>query len=426
MVILMSESETIQQDIRSMAERAKEAAITLALLDPEKKNKALVRVAETIRVRKVDIIEANKLDVEQAKKEGQTKALIDRLTLNSDRVDNIADGLKEIATLSDPVGEILREWTRPNGLRIRQVRVPLGVIGMIYESRPNVTPESAALCLKSGNAVILRGGSDAYYSNRILVDLISHCLKESQIPEGAVQFLPPRDRRGITVLTQLNGLVDLIIARGSETMIQEVTADATVPVLGHGKGVCHVYLDKSADIEMAVNIAFNSKVQRPGVCNAMETLLVHEYLLYDVMPRLAEKFLKAGVEIRGDEKVAGLIPQAKSASPNDWSTEYLDKIVSIKVVNSLDEAIEHIRDYGSSHTDSIVTQDSKAADVFKKAVDSSCVMVNASTRLHDGGVFGFGSEIGISTNKLHARGTMGLKELTTTKFVVEGSGQIRE
>lgn len=409
-----------------MAEQAREAALALALLDTATKNKALQKMAEAVSAAKSDIVAANKKDMEAGAAKGLSKALLDRLMLDAARVDGIAQGLKEIAELPDPVGETVREWSRPNGMKIKQVTVPLGVVGMIYEARPNVTAEAAGLCLKSGNAVILRGGSEAFHSNLALVKAISSAATASGIPEGAIQMLPPQDRNSITELSQQKGLVNLIIARGSEEMIEGVSAKATVPVLGHGKGVCHVYVDKSADVEKAVNIAFNAKVQRPGVCNAMESLVVHEHMMWDILPRITEKYKKAGVEMRGDDRVVGLVSTAQKATAEDWGKEYHDKIVSIKVVDSLEEAIDHINRYGSGHTDSIITEDQEAAELFQKAVDSSCVMVNTSTRLHDGGVFGFGSEIGISTNKLHARGTMGLRELTSKKYLVTGTGQIRE
>lgn len=413
-------------EVKTLAERARHAAHSLALSGTDAKNKALQAMAAALLRSKKDIVKANAKDVEAATAAGMSKVLIDRLTLTESRVEAMAESVKEMAALPDPIGEVLREWTRPNGIKIRQIRVPLGVVGMIYESRPNVTVESAGLCLKSGNAVILRGGSEAFHSNSILVTVISAALAEAQLPTDGVQLLPPQNRASVRELSQLRGLVDLIIARGSEEMINDVSQHATVPVLGHGKGVCHVYVDKSADVEKAVNIAFNAKVQRPGVCNAMETLLVHEHMMFDILPKIAEKYHKAGVEIRGDDRVVGLVSRAKAAGPEAWSTEYLDKIVSVKVVDSVEEAIDHINTYGSGHTDSIITEDKKAAELFEKSVDSACVMVNASTRLHDGGVFGFGSEIGISTQKLHARGTMGLRELTTTKYIVEGDGQIRE
>jgi len=418
--------ETLTKEVTVLADKARDAAAKLALLDTQTKNKALLETARAILGARKEIIQENAKDLEAGEKSGLSKALIDRLTLNEDRIEGMATGLKEMADLPDPTGEVIREWTRPNGIRIRQIRVPLGVIGMIYESRPNVTAEAAGLCIKSGNAVVLRGGSEAFRSNKILVDLISAALSQAGLPKEAVQLLPPQDRRSVRILTNLEGHVDMIIARGSEKMIKDVSSNATVPVMGHGKGVCHVFIDKAADLNKAVNIAFNAKVQRPGVCNAMETLLVHEFMMWDVLPKLAEKYFRAGVEIRGDDRVVGLISKATPASPMDWDAEYLDKVISIKVVDSLEEALDHIRQHGSGHTESIVTEDKKAAETFLKSVDSSCVMANASTRLHDGGVFGFGSEIGISTNKLHARGTMGLKELTTTKYLVYGTGQIRE
>ncbi len=420
------DTDTLARDVTKTAANARAASHALAMVDSDVKNRALHAMAHAILDARKKIVAANEKDVAAATVSGTGKALIDRLMLNDERVEAMAKGLQDIAHLEDPTGEIMREWTRPNGMRVRQIRVPLGVIGMIYEARPNVTAEAAGLCLKSGNAVILRGGSEAAHSNKILVELISKAAEKAGIPMDAIQMLPPNDRRSTKLLTQMKGLVDLIIARGSEEMINEISSNATVPVLGHGKGVCHVYVDKAAEIEMAVNIAFNSKVQRPGVCNAMECLLVHEHMMWDILPRMAGKYLKAGVEMRGDDRVVGLIPQAQPVSPRDWGSEYHDKIVAIKIVDSLDEAIEHINTYGSGHTDSIVTEDKQAAAKFERAVDSACVMVNASTRLHDGGAFGFGSEIGISTQKLHARGTMGLRELTSTKFIVEGNGQIRE
>jgi glutamate-5-semialdehyde dehydrogenase len=426
MTTMESQKDQLTEQVTAIGRKARAAAIALAVVDTDTKNRALHAIAHAILGASDAIEAANKKDVEAGKKSGLSSAMIDRLALTPERVKAMATGVQEIAHLPDPTGEILREWTRPNGLKIKQVRVPLGVIGMIYESRPNVTAEAGALCLKSGNAVVLRGGSEAVNSNKILIEIFSAAVAAAGLPADAVQFLPPEDRRSTTILSQLNGLVDLIIARGSEAMIKQVSSNATVPVLGHGKGVCHVFIDKAADMDKAVKIAVNSKVQRPGVCNAMETLLIHSYMMWDMLPKLAGEFLRAGVEIRGDDRVRGLISQAKEATEEDWDTEYQELILSIKVVDSLEEAIEHINRHGSGHTESIVTEDKKSAETFQKTVDASCVIVNASTRMHDGGVFGFGSEIGISTQKLHARGTMGLRELTTTKYLVEGTGQIRE
>ncbi|MCG3204785.1 MAG: Gamma-glutamyl phosphate reductase [Elusimicrobia bacterium] len=423
---MKTDVDSLTAQVTAMAQEARAASRLLATLRTETKNKALEAMAHALLASETDIIKENAKDLAAAEKAGVGKSLLDRLALTDERVQAMAKGLQEMARLPDPLEEVLRSWTRPNGLKIRQVRVPLGVIGMIYEARPNVTAEAAGLCLKSGNAVILRGGSEAFHSNKKIVSLISEAALKAGVPAHAIQMLPPQDRRSTRILTQLHGQVDLIIARGSEEMIADVSSHSRVPVLGHGKGVCHVYIDKAADMEKAVNIAFNSKVQRPGVCNAMESLLIHEQMMWDILPKISGKYIKAGVEMRGDDRVVGLIPQAKPASPRDWGTEYHDKIVSMKVVDSLEEAIEHINRYGSGHTDSIVTEDKQASEKFEREVDSSCVMVNASTRLHDGGVFGFGSEIGISTQKLHARGTMGLRELTSTKYIVEGDGQIRE
>ena len=420
------EKDDLTQNVNAIGRKARAAGMALALVDTDAKNRALHAIAHAIIGASDAIVAANKKDVAAGEKNGLSKALLDRLTLTPERVKAMAEGVQEIAHLADPTGEIMREWTRPNGMKIKQIRVPLGVIGIIYESRPNVTAEAGALCLKSGNAVILRGGSEAVNSNQLLVDIISKALGAAGLPADAIQFLPPGDRRSITALGQLNGLVDLIIARGSEEMIKSVRANASVPVLGHGKGVCHVYIDKFADMDKALKIAVNAKVQRPGVCNAMETLIIHEYMMWDMLPKLAGEYLRAGVEMRGDDRVRGLVSQAKEATDEDWDTEYHDLILSIKIVDTIQEAIEHINRHGSGHTESIITEDKKNAEMFQKAVDSSCVMVNASTRLHDGSVFGFGSEIGISTQKLHARGTMGLRELTTTKYLVEGTGQIRE
>jgi glutamate-5-semialdehyde dehydrogenase len=419
-------TQELKDQVLQQALRAKAASRPLAGTTTEQRNEALRQIAEVLLKKTDDIIFKNDIDVEAARQAGLSTALIDRLKLDSRRVKRMADGLLEIAALPDPLGEVIEEFRRPNGLLVQKIRVPIGVIGMIYESRPNVTVEAAGLTLKAGNAVILRGGREAAGSNTALAHIMDEALQQAGLPPGVVQVLASMDRQSITEMTQLKDIVDVIIARGSEEMIRDIMASAKVPVLGHGKGTCHVYVDASADLDMARKIAFNAKVQRPGVCNAMETLLVHRQISGQFLPALAKDLEKAHVEIRGDEETRALIPSAKPAREEDWPAEYLDLILAIRVVGSTEEAIAHINRYGSSHTDAIVTREEPQAQKFLREVDSSCVLVNASTRLHDGWVFGLGSEIGISTGKLHARGTMGLRDLTSTKYVVRGTGQIRE
>jgi len=405
---------------------AKKASRALAVLSSDVKQRVLLAMAESLAASSADIVFHNEIDVEAARQAGLPSAMIERLVLDPKRVQGMVDALKEIALQKDPIGELLETTTRPNGLVIEKVRVPLGVIAMIYESRPNVTVDATALCLKSGNAVLLRGGSEAINSNRAIIKALSKAIADASLPEGTVQLLDDTSREGVMELIRLPQLVDLVIARGSEDMILHVMKHATVPVLGHGKGVCHVYVDEKADLGMAEKIAFNAKVQRPGVCNAMETLLIHEALLADFLPCIVTLYKEAGVEIRGDEAVCRLVPGATAATEEDWHTEYSDLIVSVRHVASVTEAIQHINRYGSGHTDAIITQDAAAAQQFLLNVDSAAVMHNASTRMHDGGVFGLGAEIGVSTRKLHARGTMGARELTTTKYLVHGTGQIRQ
>jgi len=417
---------SVKEVVARQALLAKAAGPALAALTARQKQDVLNAAADAIARSSNDIIFHNEIDVEAAREAGLAPALIERLVLSPKAVDAMAKGVREIAAQPDPVGEVLESWTRPNGISIQKIRVPLGVVAMIYESRPNVTVDAAALCLKAGNAVLLRGGSEAINSNRMLVQIITRAFQAAGLPPGAVQLLEDTNRESIMELIRLPQLVDLVIARGSEDMIQHVMKNATVPVLGHGKGVCHVYVDEQADLAMAEKIAVNAKVQRPGVCNAMETLLVHRKVAEEFLPKIAQAYQAAHVEIRGDEAVRRVVAGALPATDEDWHTEYLDLIVSIKVVDSLEQAMAHINRYGSGHTDAIVTRDAEAADRFLKGVDSAAVLHNASTRLHDGGVFGLGAEIGISTRKLHARGTMGARELTTTKYVVHGSGQIRE
>ena len=412
--------------VQAQAAAARSASRKLALLSGEIKNKALSAMAEAIEANKKEIIFHNEIDIQAAREAGLSAAMVDRLTLNEKRILDMAQGLRQIAALKDPVGEITEQWTPPAGINIQRVRVPLGVIGMIYESRPNVTVEAAGLCLKAGNAVVLRGGSEALNSNHILVKIVSEAAYKNGLPEGSIQFIETTDREMITIMIKLDSLIDLIIPRGSEEMIKFIRQNATVPVLAHGKGLCHTYIDKSADREMALKIAFNAKCQRPGVCNAMETLLVHKDIAPSIMVELCGLYQKAGVEIRGCPITRTLVPQVVAAGESDWSTEYSDMILSIKVVDSIDDAMNHITKYGSGHSEAIITGDKDAAERFLKEVDAAAVFHNASTRLHDGSVFGLGAEIGISTNKLHARGTMGVKELTTTKFVVRGHGEVRQ
>jgi glutamate-5-semialdehyde dehydrogenase len=414
------------EKVARQALRAKTASRAVALVSAADKNRALLAMAEALEKEAADIVFHNEIDVEAARQSGLSAALIDRLELSTKGIAAMAAGIREIAAQEDPVGQVIERWTRPNGIAIEKIRVPLGVLAMVYESRPNVTVDAAALGLRSGNAVLLRGGSEAINSNRILVQILAKALHEAGLPDGSLQLLEDTDRESVMELIRLTGVVDLVIARGSEEMINHVMNNATVPVLGHGNGVCHLYVDEKADLGMAERIAINAKVQRPGVCNAMETLLVHRAVAGAFLPKLAPAYEAAKVEIRGDEATRRILPNALPATEEDWRTEYLDLIVSIRIVDSLDQAIEHINRYGSGHTDSIVTADAAAAERFLRSVDSAAVLHNASTRLHDGGVFGLGAEIGISTRKLHARGTMGARELTTTKYVVRGTGQIRE
>ena len=417
---------TLTEQVARQAYGAKTASRRLALLSSDEKKRILLEMARALEAGALDILFRNEIDVEAARESGLNEALINRLVLTEKSIQSMAQAVREIAEQKDPIGEVLEAWDRPNGMRIEKVRVPLGVIAMIYESRPNVTVDAAALCLKSGNAVLLRGGSEATDSNRALVSVIAKALHAAGAPEGAVQLVEDSNRESIMEIIRLNKLVDLVIARGSEEMIDNVMKNATVPVLGHGKGVCHVYVDEAADLAMAEKIAYNAKVQRPGVCNAMETLLVNKKVAAAFLPKIAEAYAKAKVEIRGDEGTRKVVASALPATEEDWRTEYLDLVVSIRVVDSLDQAIEHINRYGSGHSDTIVTGDEAHAKRFLAEVDSAAVFHNASTRLHDGSVFGLGAEIGISTRKFHARGTMGARELTTTKYVVHGTGQIRD
>ncbi|CAD7773827.1 MAG: Gamma-glutamyl phosphate reductase [Candidatus Methanoperedenaceae archaeon GB37] len=371
------------------------------------------------------LLEANAKDVAYAQEKGLSKAMIDRLTLTEDRVEGMINNLYEVIALPDPVGNITKMWLRPNGLKVGRMRIPLGVIGMIYEARPDATIEAAALCLKAGNVVILRGGSEAINSNIILGNIMTAALVKAGLPEKAIQVVPITDRDAVLALLEMEEYIDLIIPRGGEGLIRFVTEHAKMPVLKHYKGVCHVYVDDKADLEKAKKICFNAKVQRPGVCNAMETLLVHEGIAEKFLPDMLKTFAEAGVEIRGCPKTCNLFPSAKAATEEDWPAEYLDLILAVKIVADMEEAINHIAKYGSNHTEAIVTENYSRVWEFLEKVDASVVLVNASTRFNDGNQLGLGSEIGISTSKLHAYGPMSLEELTTTKFIVFGEGQIR-
>ncbi len=416
---------SVRRMIETMGKDAKMAASALRKAQREEKDAALKRMASKLGERKENIQKENEKDLQLARDKGLSSAMIDRLTLNDETIEAMAEGLREVVALPDPVGEVTGMWKRPNGLVVGRVRIPLGVIGFIYESRPNVTVDAAGLCLKSGNAVILKGGSEAVYSNLILADILREALDEAGLPEKAIQVVPTTEREAVRILLSLEDDVDIIIPRGGEGLIRFVTEHSRIPVLKHYKGVCHIYVDEFADLEMAFKVCFNAKVQRPGVCNAMETMLVHEGIADDFLPPMAKRLQDAGVEIRGCPKTLALVPGTKAVVESDWPTEFLDLILSVKVVSSMDEALDHIEKYGSNHTEAIITKDYKRSQRFLAEVDSSVVLVNASTRFNDGFQLGLGAEIGINTSKLHAFGPMGLEELTTTKFVVYGDGQIR-
>jgi len=410
---------------KKLGQNARAASRSLSVASSKVKDEALARIADGLLKSMKSIQRANAADIRAAKKAGLSSAMIDRLTLDESRIKKMSNAVREIVALRDPVGEVIDGCVRPNGLRVQRVRVPLGVICMIYESRPNVTTDAAALCLKSGNAVILRGGKEALNSNLAIYKVIADSLSAVGLDSNCVQMVDTPDRAVVNALLKLNDYIDVIIPRGGESLIRAVARNSTIPVIKHYKGVCHVYVDRCADLDMAETIVMNAKVQRPGVCNAMETLLIHSAIAPDFLPRIAGKLRAENVELRGCPKCRKILPDMKPAKKSDWSEEYLDLILAVKIVESVDEAIEHIAEYGSAHTDSIVTRDVPTAEKFLREVDSSTVLVNASTRFSDGGEFGLGAEIGISTDKLHARGPMGLRELTTYKWVVRGEGQIR-
>ena len=416
---------TIEKTIVAIAEQAKVASRKIAAADSEQKNRALALIAEKLKRSEETIKAENRKDLELAREKGMAPAMVDRLRITDATMAGMIKGLEAVAALPDPVGEVTNTETRPNGLMVSRVRIPLGVIAMIYESRPNVTVDAAALCLKAGNCAILRGGSEAFHSNMVLAGIISSALDESNLPEETVQVIPTRERDAVNVLLKQDELIDLVIPRGGEPLIRFVVENSSIPVLKHYKGVCHVYVDRSCDMDQAAKICLNAKTHRPGVCNAMETLLVHEATAARFLPNMVSRFQAEKVEIRGCEKTTDLVPGAKRADQNDWHAEYLDLVLSVKIVATMEEAMNHIARYGSSHTDVIVTDDYQRANVFVKNVASSMVGVNVSTRFNDGGELGLGAEIGISTSKLHAFGPMGLEELTTRKFVVLGRGQTR-
>lgn len=416
---------TMNAYITEMAQAAKNAFYELARVDSQAKNATLLRLAELIEQHENDLLVANQKDLKQAEEKGLSTALIDRLKITSSGIQAMCEGLKQIVALPDPVGEMDEFRLRPNGLKIGKMRVPLGVIGMIYESRPNVTIDAAALCLKSGNACILRGGSEAFHSNMALVKYIKQALNDHHLPEHIVGFVENTDRESVGAMLECAGLIDVIIPRGGKSLVSRVSSQARVPVIKHLDGICHVYIDEFADDEKAINIAFNAKTSRYGTCNTMETLLIHAKKAATILPILAQKYQEKGVELRGCEKTRAILPNIQAACEEDWDTEYLAPILSIKVVAHFDEAVQHINQHSSHHTDSIVTEHYTLANQFLRLIDSASVMVNTSTRFADGFEYGLGAEIGISTDKIHVRGPVGLNGLTSQKWVVLGDGQVR-
>ena len=412
--------------VQAKAQAAKQAAAKLAVTSTAVKNAALLAMAAALEAQQAEILAANERDMTAAATKGMKSSMLDRLKLTAERISGMADGLRQVAGLADPVGNVIDGKTLPNGLHITKIRVPLGVIGIIYEARPNVTADAAGLCLKSGNAVILKGGSEAMESNKTVAAILAQAAEGAGIPAGSIQFIDTSDRQAVQDLIHMNGLVDVVIPRGGAGLIQAVVRNASVPVIETGAGVCHTYVDKDADVEMAMKIAFNAKVQRPSVCNAMETLLVHKDIADKFLPMMLMMYNSSAVEIRGDEAVQEYSAQVHPVTEEDWSTEYGDLRLSVKIVDSIEEAMAHIAKYGTGHSECIVTNNYQAAQLFQYTVDAAAVYVNASTRFTDGNEFGFGAEIGISTQKLHARGPMALPELTSTKYLINGNGQVRK
>ena len=421
----MTSEQSLVEQVTGMCRRAQRASRELARTNPERKEAALQGMAGALRQGARRIAEANAEDLERGRRQGLAEALLDRLALTERRIEQMAQGLEEISALRDPVGEVVAQWRRPGGLEVGQVRIPLGVIGIIYESRPNVTADAAGLCFKAGNATILRGGSEALHSNIILATLLREALESAGFDPDVLQMIDTPDRAAVGALLKQNGLVDLIIPRGGKSLIRRVVEESSIPVIKHYEGICHVYVHSAADLDMAARIAVNAKVQRPATCNAMETLLVDRAVAPEFLPRMGDEFARQGVTLHGCEETRRFMPKALPASEEHYRTEYLGLTCNIRVVAGMEEAIAHIEQFGSNHTDAIVTGSYEAARRFVQAVDSSSVMVNASTRLADGGVYGLGAEIGISTDKLHAFGPMGVQELTTKKFVVFGDGTLR-
>lgn len=418
--------ENVNSYVLEKAKNAHEASFILSALSTSEKNSALVKIAEALKNNASAIMAENKKDIEEAKAKGLSNAMIDRLIINEKRINDMIDGIRNVVSLTDPIGEVVKMWRKENDLQIGSVRVPLGVIGIIYEARPNVTVDAASLCLKSGNAVILKGGSEALHSNKIISDIIINAGIDAGLPKGFVEFLDTSDRDAVGYLMQLNEFIDVLIPRGGAGLINYVVKNATVPVIQTGVGNCHIYVDESADFEMARDIIINAKTQRPAVCNAAESILVHKNIASDFLPYIGNALSNAKVEIHGCPVTLEYVPEAVAAEESDWGKEYLDLKISVKVVDSVDAAIKHINKYGTKHSEAIITKDYSNSQKFLKLIDAAAVYVNASTRFTDGGEFGFGAEIGISTQKLHARGPMGLKELTTVKYIIYGDGQIRE
>ena len=416
----------MKDHVTKQARRAKEASREMACVPVEIRNAALLAMADALEAKQNEILEVNAKEVEAAQEKGTRRNMIDRLILNPQRIKGMAEGIRQIVTLDDPTGKIDFEVTRPNGLKIRRVRVPFGVIGIIYEARPNVTADAIALCIKSGNSCVLRGGSEAIRTNKKIVDVMKEAATNAGLPENAIEFIGIMDRDAVVVMCRLRKLIDVIIPRGGAGLISRVIEHSTVPVIETGTGICHTFVDKTADFDMAIKVCMNAKTSRPSVCNAMETLLIHKDIAEEFLPKIAAEMIKAKVELRGDEACLKICPDMKEATEDDWATEYNDLILSVKIVDDVDAAIAHINKYSSEHSDAIITRDADNAKKFEQRIDSAAVYVNTSTRFTDGFEFGFGAEIGISTQKLHARGPMGLEALTTMKYLIDGDGQIRQ